>query len=65
MKKRDTSILYLALGLYALMINWYYNHSIIMLILCYIFWPIYLLYELLTGGLAHGMWREIPLTYFK
>jgi hypothetical protein len=65
MKTRDTSILYLLLGLYALMINWYYNHSIIMLILCYIFWPIYLLYELLTGGLAHGMWKTIPLSYFR
>jgi len=65
MKKRETSILYLLLGLYALMINWYYNHNIIDLILCYIFWPLYLIFELLTGHLSHGMWRHIPLSYFN
>jgi hypothetical protein len=65
MKKRDSSLLYLFLGIYALMINWYYNHSIILLILCYIFWPLYLIYELLTGNLSHGMWKQIPLSYFK
>jgi len=65
MKSRDTSILYLVLGVYSLMINWYYNHSIIDLIISYIFWPVYLIYELLVGNLAHGMWKEIPLSYFK
>ncbi|MDO3643341.1 hypothetical protein [Mucilaginibacter sp. L3T2-6] len=65
MKSRDTSILYLVLGVYSLMINWYYNHSIIYLIISYIFWPVYLIYELLIGNLAHGMWKEIPLSYFK
>jgi len=65
MGKRDSSLLYLFLGIYALMINWYYNHSIILLIICYIFWPIYLIYELLTGGLSHDMWKHIPLSYFK
>jgi len=65
MGKRDSSLLYLFLGIYALMINWYYNHSIILLIICYIFWPIYLIYELLIGGLSHDMWKHIPLSYFK
>ena len=55
MEKRETSILYLVLGLYTLMISWYYNHSIILLIIHYIFWPVYLIYELLIGHLAHGM----------
>ena len=63
--KRDTGIVYFILGIYALMVSWYYNHSILLLIICWIFWPIYLLYELLSGHLAHGMWKEIPLHYFK
>lgn len=65
MEKRETSILYLVLGLYTLMISWYYNHSIILLVIHYIFWPVYLIYELLIGHLAHGMWKTIPLSYFK
>jgi hypothetical protein len=65
MKNRDSSILYLVLGVYSLMINWYYNHSIIDLLISYIFWPIYLIYELLMGHLSHGLWKEIPLSYFK
>jgi hypothetical protein len=65
MDKKDSSILYFILGLYALMVSWYYNHSLIILLLTYIFWPVYLLYELLIGHLAHGMWKEIPLSYFK
>ena len=65
MKNRDSSILYLVLGIYALMVNWYYNHNLIYFLFAWIFWPLYLVYELLTGGLAHGMWKEIPLSYFK
>jgi hypothetical protein len=65
MKSRDSSILYLLLGLYSLMISWYYNHNIIILIITYIFWPIYLLYELLIGHLSHDMWKTIPMSYFK
>jgi hypothetical protein len=64
-KQRDSGIAYFLLGIYALMINWYYNHSIIFLILSYIFWPFYLIYELLTGHLSHDMWKIIPLSYFK
>jgi hypothetical protein len=65
MNKRDSSIAYLLLGIYTLMISWHYNHSFIILILCYIFWPLYLVYEILIGHLSHGMWRDIPLSYFK
>ena len=65
MRHRDKSIWYFALGIYTLMINWYYNHNLLYLLLSYIFWPLYLIYELLTGGLSHGMWKTIPLSYFK
>jgi hypothetical protein len=65
MRNRDTGILYSILGIYTLLISWYYNHSIILLIVHYIFWPIYLLYELLKGNLAHDLWRTIPESYFK
>jgi hypothetical protein len=65
MKNRDTSLIYLFLGIYAMLISWYYNHSLIVLLLSWIFWPVYLMYELLIGHLAHGLWKEIPLSYFK
>jgi hypothetical protein len=63
--KRDTSIIYFLLGIYAVLINWHYNHNIILAIICYIFWPIYLIYAILHGDLAHGAWKTIPLSYFK
>lgn len=65
MENREKSILYLILGLYSIMISWYYNHSFFYLIIHYIFWPVYLIYELLTGHLSHDMWKTIPLSYFK
>ncbi len=65
MDNKNTSILYGILGIYSLLVSWYYNHSIILLIIHYVFWPIYLLYELLIGHLAHDMWKTIPLSYFK
>jgi hypothetical protein len=65
MKNRDSGILYLLLGIYSMMVSWYYNHSITWLVIHWIFWPIYLIYELLTGHLSHGMWKEIPMSYFK
>jgi len=64
MKRRDSGIIYFILGIYTLMISWHYNHSILLLIIHYIFWPIYLVYELLIGHLAHGMWKSIPQSYF-
>lgn len=65
MDKKSGSILYFILGIYALMVSWFFNHSILLLILHYIFWPIYLVYELLTGHLSHGMWKHIPQSYFN
>lgn len=64
MKTRDSSIIYFILGIYSLMISWHYNHSILLLIVHYIFWPVYLIYELLIGHLSHGMWKSIPQSYF-
>lgn len=65
MDRNKGGLLYFLLGIYTLMISWHYNHSIILLIVHYIFWPIYLVYELLTGHLAHDLWRTIPASYFK
>lgn len=65
MGKRDSSLLYLVLGIYALMVSWFYNHNLIILLISYLFWPIYLVYELLIGHLAGGMWEKIPMSYFK
>lgn len=62
---RDSSLVYGILGIYSILISWYYNHSILLAIIDWIFWPIYLIYELLIGHLAHDMWRTIPLSYFK
>jgi hypothetical protein len=63
--KRDSSIAYFVLGIYTLMINWYYNHSIIFLIFSYLFWPVYLVYEILVGHLSHDMWKTIPEHFFR
>jgi len=65
MRNRDSSLLYLLLGIYSLMISWYYNHSLIVLLITYLFWPLYLIYELLIGHLSHDMWRLIPMSYFR
>ncbi|MFI5132136.1 MAG: hypothetical protein ACHQFX_19180 [Chitinophagales bacterium] len=65
MNRKSGSLIYFILGIYTAMISWHYNHSILLLIIHYIFWPIYLVYELLIGHLAHGMWRIIPESYFK
>jgi hypothetical protein len=65
MNNRNYSLLYFILGIYSLMVSWYYNHSIFYLIIHWIFWPIYLVYELLKGHLSHDMWKHIPLSYFK
>ena len=65
MNRNNGGILYFLLGIYSIMISWYYNHSIMLLIVHYIFWPIYLVYELITGHLANDMWKIIPESYFK
>ena len=65
MDNRGSGLLYGILGIYSLLISWYYNHSLILLLIHYIFWPIYLIYELLIGHLSHDMWRRIPESYFR
>jgi hypothetical protein len=65
MENSHKGILYSVLGIYALLVSWYYNHSILLLIIHFVFWPIYLIYELLTGHLSHDMWKTIPMSYFK
>ena len=47
------------------MISWHYNHSWILLLIHWIFWPIYLIYELLISHLSHNLWRTIPESFFK
>jgi hypothetical protein len=58
-------LIYCILGIYTGMISWFYNHSILLLIIHFIIWPVYLIYELFIGHLAHGMWKTIPQSYFK
>ena len=58
-------VLYFILGIYTVMINWFYNESIITALLTWIFWPIYLFYALLTGHLAHEQWKLIPQSYLQ
>jgi hypothetical protein len=65
MRSRETGILYFLLGIYSILISWHYNHSITLLVIHWIIWPVYLVYEVLTGHLSHGMWKDIPLSYFK
>lgn len=65
MNNRNKSVVYFILGIYALLVSWYYNHSITLLIIHYIIWPFYLIYELLNGRLSHDMWKIIPMSYFK
>lgn len=64
MNRGNSSIFYFLLGIYSILISWYYNHSIFYLIVHWIFWPIYLLYEILKGNLSHGLWKSIPLSFF-
>jgi len=65
MNRRDSSIIYGILGIYAVLVSWYYNHSILLAIIHYLLWPVYLIYELLIGHLAHDMWKTIPQSYFN
>lgn len=65
MNSKNSSLVYFLLGIYTLLISWHYNHSILLLIIHYIFWPIYLVWEILQGHLSHDLWRTIPESYFK
>lgn len=57
-------LLYMLCGLYTVMINFHYNHSIFYAILSWMFWPFVLVYNLIVDNLSHGMWHIIPSTYF-
>lgn len=57
-------IFYIIMGTYSVIINWYYNQDIIDAILAWIFWPVYLIYSLVTGHLAHHLWYDIPARLF-
>jgi hypothetical protein len=61
---RQESLTYFLLGLYAIIINWHYNHDVLDAFLAWMFWPIYLIYALVTGDLAHGQWLSIPQSLF-
>ena len=65
MSNRNGGLIYFLLGIYTLLISWHYNHSFFYLIIHYIFWPIYLVYEILKGNLSNDLWRTIPESYFK
>lgn len=58
-------LVYFFLGIYVILINWHYNHNVICAFLAWLFWPIYLVYELVTGHLAHHAWYDIPASYFN
>jgi len=62
---RNRSVIYFLLGLYTAIISWHYYHSIVWLIIHWVFWPISLLYFLLTGKLAHWEWLNIPKHLFN
>ena len=62
---RETrSLIYLFLSVYAVLISWHYNHSILWAIWHFIVAVPYLIYELIQGHLAHGLWQSIPASYF-
>jgi hypothetical protein len=60
---RIGSVLYFILSIYAVMVNWYFNHNVLYAILAFLFSPFYLIYELLMGHFANGMWLKIFHTY--
>ncbi len=62
---RSKSVIYFLLGLYTALVSWHIYHSVILLIIHWIFWPLALIYFLITGHLAHGQWLSIPKGYFN
>ncbi len=65
MEKKNSSILYFLIGVFTVMINWYYNHNVFYAILTWLFWPVYLIIAILKGNLSHGMVETIFNHYFK
>jgi len=62
---KEGGLIYFLFGIYTVMINWFYNHSVIEAIVCWIFWPFYLIYSILVGHLSHHLWYDIPTSYFN
>jgi hypothetical protein len=52
------------INILAVMVSWYFNHSILWAIFAYMFGMIYMLYSLLTGRFADGGFMEIMNSYF-
>ena len=48
----------------AVMVSWFYNHSIFWAIIHYIFGPAYLIYSILIGRFANGGFMNIIHNYF-
>lgn len=61
---KESSLGYFLLGIYVIMINWHFNHSVFDAIVSYFFWPFYLIYALLIGHLDNHQWYDIPASYF-
>ncbi len=56
---KKNGFIYFLLGVYSAMTSWFYYHSVILLIINWVFWPISLLYFLLTGKYANRQWLTI------
>lgn len=52
------------INIFALMVSWFYNHSILWGIFHFIFGFIYLIYCLIIGRFADGKFMEIIHHYF-
>jgi len=52
------------LNILAVLVSWFYNHSVLWAIFHYIFGPLYLLYSLLIGRFADGGFTKIMEHYF-
>ena len=61
---KNGSVLYFLLGVFAIMTSWYFNHSVLLAIIHYFFWPLYLLIELLEGKFSGGGFMAIIHYYF-
>lgn len=56
--------LYPILGVYAVLVNYFFNHNLFFAFITWIYWPIYLFYKVLTGDLDNGVWLQVINYYF-
>lgn len=63
-KVYTTNPLNIIASILAVMVSWYFNHSILWAIFHYMFGWIYLVYSLLIGRFADGGFMEIMNSYF-